>query len=80
MLDPRLAQQLPVLALEHRFGRRIEDLLFDRGMHGNGMADAECQLALLDVVRRLAAALELPHQLVDFVVIRGQQDERRRGD
>ena len=39
------------------------------------MADPERQLALFDRVGRLAVALELPHQLVDFVVIRGQQDE-----
>jgi hypothetical protein len=39
------------------------------------MAEAERELALLDVIGRFATALELPHQLVDFVVIRGQQDE-----
>ena len=75
MFDPRLAQQLLVVALKHRFGGGIEDFFLDRGMHGQGMADAECQLALFDVVGRLAVALEFPHQLVDFVVIRGQQDE-----
>jgi len=40
-----------------------------------GAPRAERELALFDVVGRLAAALVFPHQLVDFVVIRGQEDE-----
>ena len=75
LLDTRLAQQLLVLVLEHRVGGRIEDFRLDRGVDGQRMADPERQLAFLDSVGGLAAALERAHQPVDLLVVGGQKDQ-----